>query len=246
MNTMIKNETYKYALRYYEKDMNLNLKPVSILNFMQDVAAMHAEKYGFGESAVYPKNLAWFVLKYKIVLLKNINDLTDIEVETESRGVSKLFAYRDFKFYSNGELFLKASSTWALVDFETKKMVKTQDALEILPQFEKREDDLEYDKIPPVVDPVATKEFEIRFDDIDINQHVNNANYLVWALETLDFDFKCRYKLKSIDMYFKKDISYGEKVLSEVSIDAENHTTIHSLKNAQTLEELCAIKIEWK
>ena len=245
MNTIIKNEIYDYTLRYYEKDLNLNLKPVSLLNFMQDVAAMHAEKNGFGETFVFSKNMAWFVLKYKIVIYENIKDLKEIQVKTESRGTSKLFAYRDFYFYNGGKLFGKASSQWAMVDFATKRMAKAQEVLDFLPLYEKREDDLDFDKILPISNVSAKKEFEIRFDDIDINKHVNNPNYLTWALETLDFDFKSNHTMKSLDMYFKKEISYGHKILSEVQIDEENGMTIHSIKNAETLDELCAIKILW-
>ncbi len=244
MNTIIKNGNYDYILRYYEKDLNLNLKPVSILNFMQDVASMHAEQNGFGATFVTNNNMAWFVLKYRLEILENMNDLKEIHIETESRGTSKLFAFRDFYFRNGETLFAKASSQWAMVDFETKKMAKVQEVLDFLPSYEKRETDLEFEKIPQISNADLKKEFEIRFDDIDINKHVNNPNYLAWALETLDFDFKSSHSMKTLDMYFKKEISYGHNVLSEVQI--EGLTTIHSIKNAQTLDELCSIKIEWR
>lgn len=246
MNMLKDKTSYVYSLRYYEKDLNLNLKPVSILNFMQDTAALHAEVNGFGKTFVFSKNMAWFVLKYKIEMFKNINDLQNIEIKTESRGTSKLFAYRDFNFYSNGEMFGRASSLWALVDFETKRMAKTQDVIPFLPAYEKREDDLEFEKIPSITDATNKKEFDIRFDDIDVNQHVNNPVYLAWALEALNFEFKTKYLVKSIDMYFKKEIAFGGKIISEVQVDEDSLVTIHSIKNAETNEELCAIKIEWQ
>ena len=244
MKTLSNTEIYNYILRYYEKDLNKNLKLVSILNFMQDVAAMHAEANGFGASFIFSKNLAWFVLKYKLNILENINDLDEIEIKTESRGIARLFAYRDFYFYNKGKLFARAASQWALVDFYSKKIVKPQEALS-LPDYQKREDDLEFEKIPPIEKPAFTKEFRIRFDDIDINKHVNNANYPAWALECLPFDFRNSHSPKSVDIYYKKDIDTEGKVLSEAYFDKDTLTTIHSIKNASTLEELCTMKIEW-
>ena len=250
MNTISQINKYKYALRYYEKDLNRYLKPVSMFNFMQDVATMHAEGCGFGPSFVFSHNLAWFVLKYKLVIYKNINDLEEIEIKTESRGINKLFANRDFYFYNNGEIFAKASSIWVLVDFDTKKIVKPMEFLSgRIPVFEKREEDLEYDKIPSVDEnspELMKKEFRIRFDDIDINQHVNNPNYLAWALETLDYDFRFKNVMKSMDIYFKKEIAFGGEILSSASINKDENYSIHSIKNAQTNEELCCIKIEWE
>lgn len=246
MNTIINNDTYTYNLRYYEKDLNRYIKPVSLMNFMQDVAAIHAEDNNFGESFVFSNNLAWFVLKYKLVIYEQINDMMEIKIRTESRGAARLFAYRDFYFYHNDKIFAKAISQWALVNFETKKMVKPQDAIQNLPVFEKREDDLEFEKIPSFETAQFEKNFEIRFDDIDINQHVNNPNYLAWALETLDYDFKCNNVMKSMDIYFKKETSFGHDILSSATIDNSSNISVHSIKNAQTNEELCCIKIEWE
>jgi hypothetical protein len=44
-------------------------------------------------------------------------------------------------------------------------------------------------------------------------------------------------------MNFKKEIKYGSKVLSQVSINGTN--TIHAVKNAETGEELCLVSAEW-
>lgn len=250
MNTTTQIDKYKYILRYYEKDLNRYLKPVSMFNFMQDVASTAAESHDFGISYIFSHNLAWFVLKYKLVIYDNINDIEEIEIKTESRGITKLFAVRDFYFYHNGEVFAKASSLWALVDFDTKKMVKPQEVLNgKIPVFEKRVDDLDYDKIPSVdenSENIFKKDFRIRFDDIDVNRHVNNANYLAWALETIDYDFKCSHSAKIIDVYYKKDIAYDGKILSYATVNKDNLTSIHSIRNSNTNEELCSLKICWE
>ena len=74
---------------------------------------------------------------------------------------------------------------------------------------------------------------------------MNNANYPVWALECLDFDFRNAHFAKSVDIYYKKDIDCAGKILSEAYLDKETLTTIHSIKNSATNEELCTMKIEW-
>lgn len=244
MKTITNSNTYNYILSYYEKDLNRNLKLVSIFNFLQDVAAIHAESIGIGESFVFSNNLAWFVLKYRFELYENINDIMSLDIKTESRGLSRLFAHRDFHFYNNDKLFARATSQWALVDLTSKKIIKPQDVLH-LQNFEKRENDLNFDKIPTLPEITYKKTFQIRFDDIDINKHVNNANYLSWALESLNFDFRNKYIPKIVDIYFKKEYNHEGKIISESFFDEANLTTIHSIKDEATLEELCVLKIEW-
>ena len=111
-------------------------------------------------------------------------------------------------------------------------------------QFEKRENDLKYGKISPLNKIDIEKYFDIRFDDLDVNQHVNNSNFLVWALESLDYDFRKTKQIKVLDIVFKKEIKYGNKICSQV--EKNNNVTRHILRNFETNEELCLIQIEWQ
>lgn len=53
-------------ITYSEMDYNLVLKPSVLFNYLQDLASENAENLGFGYSATYPKNLGWFLLKYRM------------------------------------------------------------------------------------------------------------------------------------------------------------------------------------
>lgn len=235
-----------YRTRYSETDCSLALKPSALLQILQDVASQNAENLGFGYSFLVEKNLGWFLLKNHIEFSEYPEDICDLTIKTEPRGWSRLFAFRDFEICKGDKTLGKATTTWGLVDIATKSMVHVGSALEDNPnftEFQKREDDLKYNKISSLANITAEKVFEIRFDDLDVNQHVNNSNYLVWAFETLDYDFRKSKKLKTLDMLFKKEIKYGNKVCSQV--EKIDNKTIHLLKNFETGEELCQIQAEW-
>lgn len=245
MNERILEENVK--IRYSEMDYDLVLKPSVLLNFLQDLASESAENLGFGYSYIVKKNLAWFLLKYHMEFSDYPSGLYNITIKTEPRGCNKLFAYRDFWIYDGEREIGKIVSTWGLVDINSRSMVNVQEALCNNPQmpiYEKRENDLAYNKVRPPQNITLEKEFEIRFDDIDVNKHVNNANYIVWAFESLDYEFKSKHKLKTLDMVYKKEIKYGEKILSQVEIN--DNITSHAVKNAQTGEDLCLITAEWQ
>ena len=233
-------------IRYSEMDCNLVLKPSAMLQFLQDMASDNAEKLGFGYSYIVKHNLAWFLLKYHLEFEKYPQNIYNLTIKTEPRGYNKIFAYRDFYIENDGNIIGRAASTWALVDLKSKAMANVAEILsdnQCMVQYQKREDDLEYSKIrlPELFE--ISKIFEIRYDDLDVNKHVNNANYIIWAFESLDIAFRKSHKLKILDMVFKKEITYGAKVASKCHID--NCTTFHILKNSETNEELCIIKAEW-
>ena len=133
--------------------MDDTLKPVALLNFLQDVASLNANEKDFGSDFVFSHGFAWFVLKYRIEIYDYDKNIKELGVRTCSRGAAKLFAYRDFDVIQEGNLIARATSQWGLVDFDSKKMLPPLDVLKNIQQYEKREDDLKFDKIPDVLNP---------------------------------------------------------------------------------------------
>ena len=193
----------KICIRYSDIDFDKSLKPFSLLNFFQDIASDNAEKLGFGYSYIHPKNLMWVLLKYRIEFEEYPSDVQDLLLRTEPRGCKKLFAFRNFELLSGEKVLARASSMWSLVDFKTMNIVNTEEIISNNPymkKFEQTEKDLKYEKIPAITNTDFEKEFEVRYNDIDVNHHANNGNYIIWALEPLSIDYRKNHKLKNIDM----------------------------------------------
>ena len=235
----------EYEIKYYEMNLISGLKESSFLLFLQDAATQSAESLGFGPDFIFKNNYAWFLLKYRVEFEKYPVGLDRIKIITEPRGGVKLFAHREFKVTTvEDEPIARVNSIWTLVDFVNKKMLPITTAVPHFPVFQKREDDLEFPKIPPLQSENAKCEIDISFDDIDINQHANNANYIRWALEPLDKDFRLKNVIKTMDMNFKKEIAHPARVQSIVEINGD--TTNHIVKNLNTGDELCTILIKWE
>ena len=234
-------------VKYSEMDYKLALKPSSLLNFLQDLASANAESLGFGYSYITPKNLGWFLLKYRMEFSDYPVSVYDLTLKTEPRGCQKLFAYRDFYICQGEKLLGKIASVWAVVDITTKALVPVQPALnnEYMPLFQKRENDLTFKKLRSVEKIDIEKTFEVRYEDIDVNSHANNGNYIIWAFEPLSFNFRSSHKIKTLDIQFKKEVKYGTNVLSQIEF-INDYTTLHSIKNSGTNEDLCIAEVLWE
>ena len=247
MNTNIDNSSInKIAVKYSEMDHNLALKPYSLLNFLQDIASENAEKHGFGYSYIVKQNYAWFLIKYRMEFDEYPIGIYDLTLKTKPRGYNKLFAYREFELLHDNNLLGKVFSMWTLVDIETRNPVLIANAIldnpNMLP-YQKQESDLSFAKIKLNSEPSLIREFEVRYNDLDVNGHANNGNYIVWAFEPLPFDFKTNNKIKTIDMMFKKEAKYGEKLVVEVSFN-DDKTTVHIVKNMHG-DEICLVQCSW-
>lgn len=237
--------TENIAVKYSEMDHNLALKPYSLLNFLQDIASANAEKLGFGYSYIVQKNYAWFLIKYRMEFNDYPVGLYELVLHTKPRGYNKLFAYREFELCSNEKTLGRVFSMWTLVDIQSRNPVLIQSAIDnpLMKPLEKKEDDLSFGKIKMNNEPSFIKEFEVRYNDLDVNGHANNGNYIVWAFEPLPFDFKTNNKIKTIDMMFKKEAKYGEKLVVEVSFN-DDKTTVHIVKNMHG-DEICLVQCSW-
>ncbi len=236
----------KYEIKYHEWNLNKALKESMFMLFLQDIATQNADDNGFGYYVLSQKNLGWFLLKYRIEFSQYPTNTDYIEIETQSRGVMRIFATREFTIYnSNNEIIGRVMSMWALVNLADKSMISPASINNYIGTYEKKDDDLSFGKIriPDKFD--WEKEFEVRFDDIDINNHANNTNYISWGLDALPHQYRMQHSIKNIDMVFKKDAALGETLLSKVFIDKENNKTIHVILNKDTNEDLCNIAVEW-
>lgn len=234
-------------IRYSDSECNGRLKPFALLNFFQDLAAQSAENLGFGYSTIYPQKLMWVLLKYRIEFTDYPSHGQPLTIQTEPRGYNRLFAYRQFEIYTGTQRCGRAFSVWALVNSETLEIAHVEKVLgsnENMIKFSPRGNDLKFGKIPPLTQADYTETFTVRYNDIDVNMHANNGNYIVWAIEPLPYAWKHEKKLKNIDIVFKKEIKCGEQLVSKVQ-KVDEHTTLHALTHAQTNEDLCLIKCEW-
>ena len=82
-----------------------------------------------------------------------------------------------------------------------------------------------------------------RFDDIDVNQHINNAVYAVWATESVGYVYRSNHKLKKIDINFKKEVNPDTpEICIDVAIDGL--VSKHKIRTGDT--EHAAVICHWE
>lgn len=234
-----------YNVEYSHMNCDLALKPYSLLNYLQDIASENAEELGFGYSYISKKNLAWFLIKYRMEFSEYPVGVYDLTISTKPRGYNKLFAFREFELSNEQKVFGKIFSMWTVVDLEKRTPVLVAPVIDNpnMTPYQKQEADLAFSKIKPLSKIDSQKEFLVRYNDLDVNGHANNGNYVIWAFEALNQEFLNNHKIKTLDMMFKKEARYDEIVISQVEF-AQDNKTIHRISNKDN-EDLCILECVW-
>ena len=234
----------EYLIRTYECDRNENLRLLTLMNIFQDVADSHASAMGLGLEYCLSKGFAWVGSNYHLQIARLHKMHEKIKVQSWPAVEKKLGAIREFLVQSeNGDTLIKASSQWILIDAARRRPIALRENLPMYQVIGERVIDTDFPKIsePQKIDEAA--EFFIRFDDIDLNNHVNNAVYPLWASEAVGIDFRAAHTPAEIEIAFKKEGLYGEDIRVETEFD--NLTTIHRIKATGDGRELARVRICW-
>ena len=224
---------YKDRIKYSDigKDNKLTLK--ALVTFLEESACAHSEKAGFGVNDIPKTHRTWLLLNWKIKMFlhPHINEI--LTIKTWPRTMDKLYSYRDFEVLdSKNNLVAIASSKWIFVDTESKKIKKiTPDVLEAYGgPTNKSVFENSFDKKIEVPNNLKLNfTYTIQRRDIDINGHVNNIHYIDYAFETLDENIYNENEFDNLEIVYKKEIKYNEKINCYYSF--ENNKHVITIKN---------------
>ena len=207
-------------LKTYQCDRYGYLRPIALMNKLQGLAGMHADMLGAGREYCLSHNVAWVITHMFI----DIPDMPRAEEElvysTWPSVTGALRSERDFEIRDkSGKLKVRAISQWVLIDLNTRRPVRINDFLPDWNGLPERVWERDFDKAKAFI-PTKSSVWSCRFDDIDVNQHINNAVYAVWATESVGFEYRNTHKLRGMDIYFEHEINPNTPTVRiELAID---------------------------
>ncbi len=231
-----------YEIKFPETDCNNRLKESVLLNYMQDIAAEDAEKIGVGYSKIQNKNIGWFLTKYHIEIFDTLKNDGIFTLESQSKGIMRITFIRDFDIYnSKNEKIGEATSSWGVADLTTGKIIPPAEIFDGFPNADRSELRSTFPKISALKKVDFQKEFIAEYNNLDVNCHVNNAVYLTWADEVLPLEILLSTRISELDIQYKQQVKYGEKVIVSADFDKDNMTFIEEIK-LENGEMACLIK----
>ncbi len=236
----------EYEIASYECDENIDFRLRSLFNIFQDVADNHADLMGVGYHYCIQNKLGWVGGAYDVEFfsLPKWND--KVQLKTWPSQTNAATAYREFELINlkTGQVMVRASSQWVLLDLERMRPVSVGKHLEKCTLNEKRAVDTRFEKLSAIERIDFQAEEIIRADDIDLNHHVNNAVYPTWILDALPLDFIKSKSVQRLRIQYRHPIKREDKVLITTQIVSENETH-HNISDGAE-KEYARVHVLWK
>lgn len=184
---------------------------------MQETANRQCEFSGLPlEKMRDEKGLAFILGAISLNVYKPLHAYEEIEVRTWCKEAKSYIFNRFFEIIRDGETFAEASSTWVLIDLESKNMVRADN-------YDFLKGSFFYDEpIDPAILPKKAriaKEIElfeagkrrIAYSDIDYNMHMNNTHYPDMICDFLEemTDAENAYRVAAMSLSYIKESALG-------------------------------------
>ncbi|MBN1107460.1 MAG: hypothetical protein JXA55_01780 [Bacteroidales bacterium] len=240
----------EYRVHVYETGPDGRINVQSLFNYMQDIAAEHAVLLGYGRDDLMKNNSIW-VLSRMYATINAWPALNEkVIVTTWPAGVDKMFATRRYEIRgTDGTQVASASSSWLIVDHSTRRIQRPDDFL----RNYSHDNDLPEGLVRnpgklsgSSAEGVISLPYRVTINDLDINLHTNNVNYLKWVTDIYDLNFAMNNRPCSVEINYLAEAVFNDEIVIRRSEDEKEPGFVnHSIMRTSDGKELCRVRLEW-
>ncbi len=222
----------KFRIRTYECGVDGRIKIFSLMQYLQEIAALHAEQLGLGFDKLSEMNGYWVLSNIRIEINRLPGRDDEVTLRTWPSGYSRTIATREFvgKDQNGSELF-RAGSGWMVLNKQTNRLKNlslcrghpARDSRAGRPQHLFRLDlnlpktgvkalPDELNRLEPKNDYSQVDMVRVPYSSIDLNGHVNNTEYVRWGIDALSRAFKLNENIRCVQATYLSEVFEGDEL----------------------------------
>jgi acyl-ACP thioesterase len=224
----------------HDVDFNGVCRTSSLMKYIQSTAQLQLTENGMSYEQLRNRGRAFIISKIRLEFYSSVRTYEKLTAKTfpcVSRGFSFL---RCYSLERDGETVGRAISVWALIDTETRSLVKVNDFDLNLPTYEPYDLALSHFRMPDTLREVG--KYTVTYADLDQNKHINNTKYADIFSNFLPLDGK---RIETITINYKNEAVFGD-VLSVFLTECDGTYYIRTVRpdgkiNSEAEIRLCDI-----
>jgi acyl-ACP thioesterase len=202
------------------------IRIASLMQYLQEAAALHAEQLGFGFEKLGALDGYWVLSNIRVEIAPAPcwgdgpawNE--QVAVQTWPSGYSRSVATREFigRDRNGGEIF-RAGSEWMVINKRTNRL-KNLFRLDLgLPKTGRKALPNELSRLELQEDYRPVERVRVPYSSIDLNGHVNNTEYVRWGVDALRHAFRLEGDIRSLQATYLSEVFEDDEVEIAVSSD---------------------------
>ncbi len=220
---MLKTCQETFRIRSYQADVTDHLKPSALLEMMQEMAGVHADKLDVGRRLTDELGLAWVLTRVEVRMQRWPRVQEEVTVETFPMPNRRWFFPRYFIFRDGlGQEIGAAGSLWTLMDIRERRMAPPGAVTSLLPDNSDLTAPMGLPATVAEAGDICLEEERLPvYTDLDVNGHVNNTRYLDWCCNALGIRTMQEQRMMDFALNFHQEIRPGQTVRTELRRDGD-------------------------
>jgi len=204
--------TSRFKVKGHDVNADKYITIPNLLKNMQECSLQHARQLKTSVWDMEEDEISWVLLRKEMNVIEPLRLDDEFTIITYPSGFDKFFAYRDYLvFNEQKKLITAASSTWTLINTETRKLSKipekilkigTPENLKFLTQAKK--------SIQLVDDLAKVDARKVRPYDLDWNNHINNIVLVRYMVEVIMEKGVKDQEISKLLVHFKNEVKLDE------------------------------------
>ena len=215
MDNRLKNEL---TISCYNTDCSFRMKPSAFMDFAQEMAYHAAGMFNFGYEDLQKQGTVWVLSRMHVHFHKMPMWQDNVNMTTWHKGLEGLYFLRDFRMDDkDGNPVVAATSSWVVINKETRRFVRSDELESMFDESAICKDNAIATPAPKVmmprgIEPEKVGEHIVSYSDVDFIGHTNNARYIVWAMDSVDYEITSKRTLKDLVINFSHETTQGQLV----------------------------------
>lgn len=228
----------RFVVRFSEVGDRGSMSLEMLSSLLQEAACNHVLKIGYGAFAGTNERLVTVTTRMHIEVDRYPKWRDFLEVDTWYCTEGRNAVRRDWtvKDVNTGEIIAVATSTWVIMNMDTKVIQRITEQIRSEfapwarepPKWALSEDRIKASsgRIPKINGDAEfhTTGLSPSERDLDMNQHVNNVKYISWTMESLPLEFRDSHEIRKITLEYRREVQKGDTLESraKAEVPSEN------------------------
>lgn len=228
----------KHKVRTFECDKFDKMKPDCVMKYMQEAATHQMTEEHLPYDTLLERGVALLINRMDIEFYEPIDKFSEVTFRSWPCREKGATLPRKYTVEKDGKELAFALGQWSMVDTKTMKIMRPSEV--DFSSFTIEEGNTlscERFKVPEGLEKVA--DIKIGYNDVDVNSHLNNTNYLKMVQDYIPELCEGR-RMKSAKIHFSKEAPLGESL----ELFAKREGNVYYFKSLIGENTNCEIKIE--
>ena len=236
----------KLSIKSYQTNQHGKASIESIFNILIEAAWAHAQVMDWGYDSLKSNNLFWVLSRMYFQVNKYPSWQDHITLSTWSAGTDGMYAYREYIVENeHGEILLRASSAWLILDMESHKIFRLSDYRATFPKLTDLKACRNPKRIKPDVHSEELNFYPVLFSELDINQHFNSVKYVERVLDDYGIEFLNKFEPAELEVNYLKE-GQANDLIAVTRTELSENENLNCLLRESDGADLCVMKIVWR